>query len=110
MGNRVSANDRKFPIVGSEKRKEKEHDRIGYQRMIGRKEYVGQSEPREGKTVTKIENTLYKSYKDSYVTREYLYARVKIKRMLKENSLDSVITIWLRDLGCIKERGKDGLS
>ena len=60
--------------------------------------------------MTKIEYTLYRSYKGSYVTYEYLYARDETKQILNEKSLDSVITIWLRDFGCIKERCKDGLS
>ena len=54
--------------------------------MLGRKEYVEQSEPGEGKTVTKMEYTLYKSYKSSYVTHEHLYARDETKRIFNEKS------------------------
>ena len=54
------ANDRKPPIVGSEKRKGKEYGKIGYQRMLVRRGDVKQQEPGEGKIVTKIEYMLYK--------------------------------------------------
>ena len=68
--------------------------------------YVKQNEPGEGKTMTKIGYTLYKLYKNSYATYEYLYAKNETKWVLDKKSKDSVITMWLRYFGYIRERCK----